>query len=162
MRPKFACLISHHVAKLRWRGGVLGAMIHASAWDGTQHSGMACMQRPVGPRTPSANVQREFRFPTKIQKTARYAFKLQPRKFLAGLVPQRPRVCHTRASTGLFFQWHLNLNLTTTHFALCAGAEYREASADVNARLQIPRQTTWAASSNVGKSSVINHSLQWH
>ena len=80
MRPKFACLISRHVAKLRWRGGVLGAMIHASAWDGTQHSGMACMEGPAGPRTPSAMFSESFRFPTKIQKTTRYAFKLRPRK----------------------------------------------------------------------------------
>ena len=68
MRPKFACLISRHVAKLRWRGGVLGAMIHASAWDGTQHSGMACMQRPVGPRTPSAMFSESFRFLQKYKK----------------------------------------------------------------------------------------------
>ena len=68
MRPKFACLISRHVAKLRWRGGVLGAMIHASAWDGTQHSGMACMQRPVGPRTPSAMFSESFCFLQKYKK----------------------------------------------------------------------------------------------
>ena len=63
-----ACSIPRHVAKLRWRGGVLGAMIHASAWDGTQHSGMACMQRPVGPRTPSAMFSESFRFLQKYKK----------------------------------------------------------------------------------------------
>ena len=68
MRPKFACLISRHVAKLRWRGGVLGAMIHASAWDGTQHSGMACIQKPVGPRTPSAMFSESFAFLQKYKK----------------------------------------------------------------------------------------------